>query len=426
MTRLFITLYSSLLLSFLVFILIADQINTHMIMDIENHLESEHLSAEIQLLEKLSPHLSAEEFSQELATIADKNQLIITPLPKQDVPIRVQQQLEKTYVWRDDDEYDYFRLFTPYEYFRTEENEEHPLLEIEEQVDVIIFGCLLLTIAITIILWFSGLHRKMRILERAVIRFSDGQLETRVTEKPGMAIGKLNQSFNQMAAQVQDLLNSHRQLTHYIAHELRTPLFKMQIQLELLESCVSDSGWKHINGLEEDIEALQSMVEELLRYAQMERAELKLKPSEFAVVPFCQKVLFNTPYKEGLIMSFNPPANPDLKITADRDLLTRALGNLLSNGVKYGHGEVTLSVITDHEGLHFEVADNGPGIGIEFQKNIFNAFQRLKDKQHNPLGGFGLGLAICQNIVHLHQGQVDVTNRPEGGARFTIHLPATC
>jgi len=423
MFRLFFTLYSGLLMAVFCFIFIGHMINTYMIVDVENILKSEHLTAEIRLLEKLSPYIDEQDLQKELDFIAEKNQLIIEEINKEQLPAFVFKALAQQQVWRDDEPYDYFTAFAPKRYFRLQDNENHPLILIEDKIDLSIWLALLASLAIAISIWFYLLHRKLSLLNNAAIDIGQGKLTTRVPVNKHLAIGKLNTSFNQMAERVQELLSSHKQLTHYIAHELRTPLFKMQLQLELLEECVKPEGISHLNGLDEDIENLQIMVEELLHYAQIERAELRLQPATFELQPFFYQLLNNVSCQQDLELQFSYQFTDSVHINADKLLLERALSNVLSNAIKYGHGWLHVTVSPQHQQLHIRISDNGPGIPKEQREQIFKAFQRGDRAKHSMKEGFGLGLAICANIIQLHQGNIKVETSSKGGASFVLLLP---
>ena len=141
MTRLFISLYLGTLGTIFVFFYLAHLIVTYLIIDIENIIEAEAFSAEVELVEQLDAYGNEDDRANLLAKIADKNQRLIEQVEPNTIPTHILEALENSYVWVDDAEYDYFRVFYPVQYYRMIENEESELMQITNVLNIVILLC---------------------------------------------------------------------------------------------------------------------------------------------------------------------------------------------------------------------------------------------------------------------------------------------
>ena len=418
MTRLFISLYLGLLTTLFVFMVVAHLINTYLYVDIENIIRAENFSAEVELLNELDTHISIEKRQALIDMIAKRNQAIIQPVALHDIPEHIQQALTSKHAWFDDEHYDYFKAFTPSQYFSIEIDDNHPLLEVDDKVANAILLALVFFIALACFIWLFGLHRKLKHIESTLIAISDGDLNARVSVKKSRQVGRLNIILNNMAAQIQNLLTSHKKLTHIIAHEFRSPLFRMQMQLEMLIPDVNAKGSEKIQALEEDIFCLEDLVEELLSYAKMERAELKLNLETVDIAQYFQHLYEKLSIICTAKLSFESKLNGAKCIAIDKALLERCITNLVKNADKYGKSDIYLTVIQSENSLSICVEDNGSGIPIEQQTDIFKPFHQVNQSQRSL--GFGLGLAIVKEIALLHHGEITVAESEHGGAKFML------
>ncbi|TQV87183.1 ATP-binding protein [Aliikangiella coralliicola] len=421
MTRLFLSLYFGILATIMTFIFVADWINTSLIVDVENIIEAEKFSAEVELLEKLSAHVSESEKQVYIELIAKRNQSVIELIDKSEVPNDIQAKLSEQKVWFDDDEYDYFTAFNPPQYFRISEDENSELLDVDSSIGLIIFVAFMLLITASCFLWLMSLYRKLRFLEQAADKISHGDLTARAPDKKRLQVGNLNIRFNEMAEQVEKLLASHKRLTHTIAHELRTPLFRMQIQSELLAEAKPERKAIHLAGIEENIFELQDMIDELLQYAKAERAELKLKLCEIQISSFFRNLAESHQLEISTPIEVIAQDSKLQQFVADKSLLDRAITNLLRNAIKYGGERIRLSVKETDEKLVFCVEDDGDGISEQEIGNIFEPFYRADEGNEKAIG-YGLGLAISKEIAILHGGELLYERSLLGGAAFHLSI----
>lgn len=420
MTRLFFSLFFGLLFTLFGFIIFAHLINTYLIIDVENIIEANNISAEVTLLEALDPHISESERKSFIAMIAERNQLIIEPIAKPDVPTPILQQLQQFNVWVDDEKFDYFTAFDQHNYYRVSTNDNHELIKISNQIEGYILAILVMSIALCCLIWFFLLHRKLTSIEQTLVDISEGDLAARASTKKSMKVGRLNACVNNMADRIAQLLNSHKQLTCTIAHELRSPLFRMQMHLELLSLNHKVENNEHIQGLEQEIFCLEDMVDELLSYAQMERAELK--PSlESIALDILLKNLCNKFTNECTSTIYFNTTVTACYIDIDVTLITRAVSNLITNAEKYGHSKIIISLIEQKNSVIINVEDDGQGISEQEKHQIFKPYNRINKADNKT--GFGLGLSIVKEIAQLHRGDIRLSDSDYNGAKFSLYLP---
>lgn len=421
MFRLFLSLYLGIMVTIFSFFYLGDIIQTRWIVDVDNLIDAENLSAEIQLLETFSSDLSQEQIDAHIHTIAKKNQAIIESITLSEIPENIQQKFTEHQVWFDDEFYNYFYAFEPRQYFRMSEDEEHPLLLIDSELGLIILLVLIVSFALTSFAWMYGLMMKLRHLEDSADKFSQGHFSERASIKGRYRVGRLNQRFNEMAQRIEHLIAAQKQQTQMVAHELRSPLFRLHLQLDLLEQSEKDQQAQHIQGIEDDICHLEELVNELLEYGKVFRAELSLNFQPTIMHSFIND-LYRVSLKDSTAkISLNNYIDSKLTLPIDSHYLTRAIVNLLTNANKYAKTQISLTSKAKGDELLLIVEDDGCGIAVGDQDKIFQPY--FRSEQNSNQKGYGLGLPICQEVLRLHQGKVSVEDSELGGAKFIISMP---
>lgn len=286
-------------------------------------------------------------------------------------------------------------------------------------VDVGLLLVIGLSLGLPILLWLRPHWRGLLQLEQTARRVGDGDLSCRTNLPPGSSLARVGRTFDQMTAQLQAMLTSRKQLTDAIAHELRTPLVRLRYRLAMLDPAPAAEEQQ---ALERDLGALDSLIEEMLTYAKLDRPELPLQRDDLELGSWAEHHL-------GDWQALRPEkhltlALPPIKMPwcGDHRLLTRAVENLIGNALRYAESEVTLSISRLQENYLLEISDDGPGIDPALAHQIFEPFVRLDQSRDRRTGGTGLGLAIVRSIALHHGG--DVALLPTGkGARFCLTLP---
>lgn len=196
--------------------------------------------------------------------------------------------------------------------------------------------------------------------------------------------------------------------------------------------CASATRWRarlptrasarNLERMAEDLDVLDRLAEELLTYAQLERAEPQVR-LEFFLVALWLATLERQARElaaargEDLALQFRVNA---IEPGAEPRYLARAVGNLLSNAVRFAARRVGVSVESGPDGNRIHVDDDGPGVPVENRERVFEPFWRGDAARERSAGGFGIGLALVRRIARWHGGEASVGESPLGGARFTI------
>ncbi len=277
-------------------------------------------------------------------------------------------------------------------------------------------------IALTIGPWIYFLHRKLKLLENSAILIANGDFSTRVPEHYKYRVGGLNAAFNKMAKRIEQLLASHQRLTNAVAHELRTPIFRLRCQAELLEYGTPEAEHKHyIEGIEEDLTELDQLVDEMLSYARMEINEefFILEKHELRDWLNDHRAILQRSCKQLLSMEIGD----EISLDFDSRLIMRALSNLVRNADVYGNQHILIRYFTLANYVVICVEDDGSGIPDSERSRVIEPFERLDDARTRNSGGHGLGLSIVRGIAQQHGGKILISQSTLGGACVSIYLP---
>ncbi|TBR38329.1 two-component sensor histidine kinase [Marinomonas agarivorans] len=234
---------------------------------------------------------------------------------------------------------------------------------------------------------------------------------------------ELSYTVDPVSSHVQRLLKVQREMINAISHELRTPIARLRFGLEVVKDEVLDADLITISALEDDIEELNSLVDEVLTYGKLEEGSLNLNFEKVNMRRLIDGILnHNSLFLSHLSITVDclECEDSDLVVMADVHHLHRALQNLILNAGKYAHSKVHIHFKQHDENWQIDVEDDGPGVKVEDREKVFVPFQRLDDSRTRASGGYGLGLAIVQRIAFWHGGSVSVGESRDGGAKFTF------
>ena len=253
-------------------------------------------------------------------------------------------------------------------------------------------------------------------------------LSFRVAEQGSAEIREVSDSFNKMAAALEDAETLRGNMLNDIAHELRTPLTVLEGNLQAILDDVYLLKKAEIARLYDQTRHLNRLVDDLRLLAQAEARQLPLQRSPSDLVVLLEEVaeLFS-PLAGEKSISLNTSLLPSSVFAAvDRMRFAQTLQNLLTNALQHtpAGGVITLSLQATEETVTITVADNGDGIASEDISYVFDRFYRVDKNRTRYTGGVGLGLAIAQALVEAHDGKIDVASAGVGqGSTFTIRLP---
>jgi signal transduction histidine kinase len=262
------------------------------------------------------------------------------------------------------------------------------------------------------------LLRPLRSLGEGVAQLAEGQLDVSLPTRTRDEFGVLTDAFNRMVGRVREMIRSRDRLLLDVSHELRSPLTRLKVALELLP------GGETRKGMAADVAEMELMIAELLELERL-RDGSGIRPSRQDVVPLLREVVddFGGRPPGVLFIGADDEAVP-LEIDAPR--IRTVLRNVLENATKYALPDsrpVELSLADRGDVVEIRVADDGPGIPEEDIASVFEPFFRVDRSRSKKTGGYGLGLSICRRIVEAHGGSIAVENRAGRGATFVLRLP---
>ncbi len=350
---------------------------------------------------------------------------------------RFGQQLDGSYVWdvpltMNGDEY-FFVLMRPYEssemgWYKDLSDLAYP------QFGVAVLVCGLATLVLGIVV-----TRPIRRLRSAARFLAEGKLNSRVDWVPprlsifsGDEIQGLVMDFNYMAERLESLVETHRTLLRDVSHELRSPLARLSVALELANDDASDAMKQHLQNIEREAARLNSLVVQLLTLSSLDTMDRLENPQTFLFGDLLQDILPDAQFEarpNQCSVAISSTARCEMR--GQPELLYRAIENIVRNAIRYTRegSTVYLSLSTStSEGQTLavlDVIDSGPGIPEDQLETIFKPFYRIDAARQRATGGFGVGLAIADRAVKLHGGSLKAINRPEGGTIIRMILPCT-
>lgn len=247
--------------------------------------------------------------------------------------------------------------------------------------------------------------------------------DSRIEESSVGELNRLSVSYNRMLARLSEAFKTQRQFTANAAHEFRTPLAVMQLQLDLYNSTEHPTNdacaQQTIRMMTEQNERLSRMVKTLLDMSELQTVA---RDDEIALDALVEEVLADLePLAQEKTIHLTAQCDA-VTMTGSDILLYRLVYNLVENAIKYNTpgGTVTVGVAQQDKHIRLTVADTGTGIPEELKERVFEPFFRLDKSRSRALGGVGLGLALVREIVNVHGGSISVKDNPDGGTTFEV------
>lgn len=271
-----------------------------------------------------------------------------------------------------------------------------------------------------------GLTRSLRRLMQVTGRVAEGDFSVPVPDASRHdELGELGRSVQQMAARLDGHARGQKRFLGDIAHELCSPLARMQASLGILQqrnqqSKPDEGAARYLEKLSASLQQMSDLVNELLSFSKAGiRGAVELKP--VALAPLVRRTVEREEVT-GCTVELQVPE--DLVVLADESLLGRALGNVLRNAHRYaqGAGPVEISAHRQGDQILLSIGDRGPGVPPESLPRLLDPFYRPDEARSREAGGTGLGLAIVKSCVEACGGGVEVANREGGGLCVTIRL----
>jgi two-component system, OmpR family, sensor histidine kinase CpxA len=242
-------------------------------------------------------------------------------------------------------------------------------------------------------------------------------------------ISELGKDFDRMAEHLQKLMLAQKQLLSDVSHEIRSPLARLQVAVGLTRQKANNNISREIDRIEREIVRLDELVGQVLTLSQLEVGTEKPKEDYVDIALLLEEIV-----KDADFEAVNNNRHVVLKsqqtwiLRANTELLHRALENIIRNAVCYTAeaSEVIVSLQqsrAEQDFIEIQICDCGVGVDNDKLTQLFEPFVRISDSRNRDTGGYGLGLAIAERAIHLHQGKVFAQNRDQAGLCVTVLLP---
>ena len=266
--------------------------------------------------------------------------------------------------------------------------------------------------------------KPVRELQRAVERFGSGDLAARVRSTRRDELGQLARTFDRMADRIRTLLDAERRLLLDISHELRSPLARLGVAVELART--GASAEHALNRIQKESDRLNSLVGQLLQVTRAEGDHSTLNRQTVRLDELvCQLAGDASIEASAHHNSVECEQRDPVTVEGDPELLRRAIENVIRNAIRYAPEGSPVQISVERRGTDgiVTVRDRGPGVPESSLPRLFDAFYRVQDDRGRNTGGVGLGLSIARRAIELHRGTVAARNA-NPGLEVTIALPA--
>jgi len=273
----------------------------------------------------------------------------------------------------------------------------------------------------------------LRKLREATNHIAGGDFSIRVSRELGCTtreVADLARDFDAMAARIEELLLSRKQLLRDISHELRSPLARLNVALELAGQRAGENARQPLQRIGRESERLNELIGEILTLTRLENGVQDLPMEQFSLAEMVNLIADDARYEarnrhRGVTMT----AADRMKVHGSRELLRRALENIIRNAVRHTRENSSVEILVtegndqDEKKAVITVRDYGPGVPEAALSHLFEPFYRVEDARDRQSGGSGLGLAIAEQAIRGHNGTITAANADQGGLIVTVTLP---
>ncbi|MDB6074075.1 MAG: hypothetical protein JWO89_1715 [Verrucomicrobiaceae bacterium] len=282
-------------------------------------------------------------------------------------------------------------------------------------------GAGLLLSALVWMPFVRGLTRSIGQLNSAASGIAHGRFSERVPETRNDELGELSCSVNTMAQQLGDYVQQQRRITADVAHELCSPIARMQMALGIVEQRGIPEQASYLKKLDAELQHMAKLVEEVLAFSKAETLPERAAPEDIHLAPLVRQAIV----REGSGADIKMDVPEAIHLHTLREALDRALGNVLRNAVRYAShaGPVRIHAQHDADKVCITVSDEGPGVPPDALPRLFEAFYRPEAARARHTGGSGLGLAIVKRCVEACGGTVSAGLRSPAGLEVKLRIP---
>ena len=275
-------------------------------------------------------------------------------------------------------------------------------------------------LVLSALLWMPfvrGITGFIGTLNHAAGRIAHGKFDERVEKQRSDELGELSTSVNTMAAQLGDYMREQKRITADVAHELCSPIARMQMALGVVEQRSTPDQSTYLQKLDRELQHMAKLVEEVLAFSKAETIPDRETPEDIDLRELLQNILAREAPENGIQLEIG-----DIKLHSLRNALDRGIGNVVRNAIRYAK-DLEITAKAENGRVIIEIADRGPGVPEEALSRLFEPFYRPEAARGRNTGGSGLGLAITKRCIEACQGTVTARNREGGGLVVGIELP---
>jgi signal transduction histidine kinase len=288
---------------------------------------------------------------------------------------------------------------------------------------IIRISAILLTAGVVCYLLILYLISPILRLQQAVKKLADGDLKTRIESKRRDELGQLSRDFDEMAERIEALITSQQRLTRDVSHELRSPLARMNVALELAKVKSGKESQALIERIETESQRLNEMISNILTLSKLESKAETIEKNQVNLTKLIETVVEDTNFEaqakgKSVVLLEKEKA----VLSGNERLLRSAIENVLRNAIRYTKNRVEATLEAQNGAAVITIRDYGEGIPEKDLREIFRPFYRVSEARERKSGGIGIGLSITEQAVHAHHGTVTAKNEPDG-LKVEIKLP---
>lgn len=277
-------------------------------------------------------------------------------------------------------------------------------------------------LALSVLLWFplaQGITRSLKQMTAVTAEIARGRFEAKAPVHRSDELGQLAEAINAMGSRIEWSVKGQKRFLGDIAHELCSPIARVQMALGILEQRADDRQKEYVADVREELDHMSRLVNELLAFSKASLGSQAARQERLELEPLLRTVA----QREGGKVAFQ--IAPGVTVRGDGELIQRAVGNVLRNALRYAGADGLIQIEADAEGeqVRIAISDAGPGIPEEHLARVFEPFYRVDPSRSADTGGIGLGLTIVKTCVEACGGSVKCQNRKPQGLRVEIRLP---
>jgi len=267
-------------------------------------------------------------------------------------------------------------------------------------------------ITIVFYLVLRWLFRPLKVLSAGVHEIGKGNYDINIPVKRKDELGELGKSLNEMASSIKRSIKSKEQLLIDVSHELRSPLTRIKLGLEVGSS--KDT-------ISEDVNEMENMVTGLLENYRAGSEHYKLNIENTDIIKLTNDIIPG--FADSGRIHLNLPEKKAVFCKLDNDRAKLVLRNIIDNALKFSTDKIDVNITEHKNNAVVSVKDSGVGISSEDLKYIFEPFYRSDPSRSRKTGGFGLGLSICKKIMDAHKGKIKILSKPNEGTEVILEFP---